>query len=115
MIAAYESVKKEEIGIREAGRHCNVPHETHRRRVFGNVELYCKLGPSTVLTADEEKRLVKYILDMGEMGFGLSHDDLQIVAYKVAKKVGRPHPFQSEKTGCSWLNGFFKCHPLLNL
>ena len=64
-------------------------------------------GHQLFLTADEEKRLMKYILDMGEMGFGLTHDDLQIVAYKMAEKVRRPQPFQSEKAGRSWLNSFF--------
>lgn len=49
-----------------------MPYETLRRRVNGSVEEGCRPGPSTVLTDDEEDQLERYLIQMSEMGFGLS-------------------------------------------
>ena len=101
-------------GLREAARLYGVPHET-LRRVLGVVEMGCKPGPSTILTKDEEERLDRYIVDMADMGFGLSRDDIRFTAYKIAEKCGRPHPFQNEIAGRAWLDGYLKRNPKLTL
>ena len=101
-------------GLREAARLYGVPHETLRRRVLGVVEMGCKPGPSTILTKDEEG-LARYIVDMADMGFGLSRDDIRFTAYKIAEKCGRPHPFQNEIAGRAWLDGYLKRNPKLTL
>ena len=115
MSKAVEYVKEGGGGLREAARLYGVPHETLRRRVIGLVKHGCKPGPCTVLTKNEELRLARYIVEMAEMGFGLSRDDIRSTAYKLAEACGKAHPFRDEMAGRAWLDGFFKRHPTLTL
>ena len=56
MAAAYQAVLDGK-GLRETSRLYNVPVETLRRRVNGSVDLGCKPGPATILTAEQEDHL----------------------------------------------------------
>ena len=71
-------------GLREASRLYNVLVETLRRRVTGVVEIVCRPGPHTILTESEEQRLAVYIVDMAEMGFGLTKEDVLCLAFEIA-------------------------------
>ena len=113
MRKAVEYVQEGGGGLRKAARLYGVPHETLRRRVSGQVEEGCRPGPCTILTKSEELRLAKYVVDMADMGFGLSCNDIRSAAYKVAEACGKPHPFHDEMAGRAWLDGFFKGIPIL--
>ena len=115
MSRAVRYVMEGKGGLREAATLHRVHHETLRRRTMGVVEEGCKPGPCTVLTKDEEQRLARYIVDMADMGFGLSRDDIRSTAYKIAEACGRAHPFHNEMAGVPWLDGFFRRHPNLTL
>ena len=54
MAAALSEVQNGTKGLREAARAYNVPVETLRRRVTGQVSLDSRSGPSTTLTKEEE-------------------------------------------------------------
>ena len=112
MAAAVRSVR-EGMGLRESARLYNVPIETLRRRVIGSVDLDCKSGPPTVLTKDEEDMLARYLVEMADMGFGLSPEDVRYTAFRIAEASGRPHPFQSGIAGYAWMDGFRVRHPRL--
>ena len=43
---------------------------------------------------------------MADMGFGLSPDTVRHLAYRIAEKSGRKHPFHDESAGRAWLDGF---------
>ena len=73
------------FGLRAAARQCNVPAETLRRRVVGAVGVDCKPGPPTVLTPEEVVKLVNYIIDISDMGFGLTRQDVMRIAYEIWK------------------------------
>ena len=73
MEAAVQSVQ-EGKGLREASRLYNVPVETLRQRVTGKVELDCRPGPPTVLTQEEEGEIVRYLIQMADMGYGLTKE-----------------------------------------
>ena len=92
MCAAVQSVHNGK-GLREASRLYNVPVETLRRQTTGKVELDCKPGPSTVLTKEEEDRLNTYLIQMAEMGFGLTSEDVMQMAYVIVDKSRQTHPF----------------------
>ena len=52
-----------------------------RRRVNGSVALGCKPGPSTILSDEEEHILCKYIIELGDMGYGLMKQDVQWLVF----------------------------------
>ena len=87
MKSAVKAVEKGN-GLREAARMLNVPVETLRRRVAGEVPIQCRPGPKPILTADEETAISKYCVRMAEMGFDLTRDDLLRVGFLVAEKSG---------------------------
>ena len=105
MLLAVEKVKNG-FGLREAARQYNVPVETLRRRVTGTVSTDCKPGPSTVLTSEEETRLTQFLIEISDMGFGLSREDVMKTAFSIVSQAGRAHPFQNGAAGRSWFDAF---------
>ncbi len=114
MVEAVECVASGK-GLREAARLYNVPVETLRRRVNGTVMLDCRPGPATVFTKEEEDQLVKYLIDMADMGYGLSRELVMRIAYIIAEKSRKKHPFTGESAGRSWFEGFRKRNPMLTI
>ena len=110
MEAATKSVVDDGMGLRQAARVYNVPVETLRRRVNGTVPLGCHPGPHTVLSEEEELSMVEYIINMADMGFGLTREDVMQLAYTIAEKTGKQHPFQNGLAGRSWFEGFRARH-----
>ena len=52
---------------------------------------------------------------MVEMGFGLSREDVMCLAFVIAEKSGKKHPFHDGMAGRGWFDGFRTCHPHLTL
>ena len=113
MATAVEKVQKQELSLREASRMYNVPLETLRRRVTGTVALGCRPGPKTVLTDEEETRLATYLIEMSDMGYGLTREGVMGLAYSIVEKAKRPHPFQNGSAGRAWFEGFLRRNPIL--
>lgn len=82
MEAAVESVKGGK-GLREASRLYNVPIE---RWVTGMVEMDCRPGPATVLTKSEEDEIVHYLIQMADMGYGLTREAVVHMVYLYVEK-----------------------------
>ena len=115
MVAATNSVLYDNKGVREAARLHNVPFETLRRRIKGSVRAGCKPGPGTILTEEEEDQFASYLVQMSEMGFGLSRDTVMHLAYNIVVKAQRKHPFKDGKAGRAWFDGFRRRHPKLTI
>ena len=64
------------LSVRGAAKRFNVPVETLRRRVTGSVEMNCRPGPRPVFSKREEEKLSNYCIQMADMGFGLSKEDI---------------------------------------
>ena len=114
MAAAVECVIKENNGLRQTARLYNIPVETLRRHVNAPVG---NSGPGTVFTEEEEEQLVEYFISMADMGFGLSRELIMNMAFTIAERFQRKHPFNLEKrtAGRSWFEGFMKRHPKLTI
>jgi len=115
MQAAVRSVNEDDLHVREASRLYNVPFESLRRRVNRTAEVDCRPGPSTVLTEEEEEQLATYIVKMADMGFGLCPDTVKGLVLRIVEKSGQEHPFQDEKAGRAWFDGFRRWHPRLTI
>ena len=61
-----------------------------------------KPGPSSVLTAMEEAKLVDYAVHMCEIGYGHTKEQLLEVVKSIIDKDGQPNPFQHGKPGRKW-------------
>ena len=71
----------------------------------------CKPGPHTVLLEEEEDKLTKYLVKMADLGYGLRHDTVMQMAFNIADKNHRKHPFQHKTAGRAWFEGFLCLHP----
>ena len=114
MKAAVQSVADGQ-GLREASRLYNVPVETLRRRVTGKVDIDSRPGPPTVLTPSEEQEIVRYLILMADMGYGLTREAVMHMVYVIVEKFQRAHPFANEKAGRWWFQGFKSRHPNLTI
>ena len=65
-----------------------------------------KPGPGTVLTTKEEQKLFQYILDMCDMGYGLTVEDARAVAFQIAEASGRKHPSVKKKLVVTGMQDF---------
>ena len=83
--------------------------------MHSSVKAGCKPGPKTVLTDEEEDLLARYLIQMSEMGFGLSRNTFMHLVYNIAEKSKRSHPFKHDKAGRSWFDGFRRRHPHLTI
>uniref|UniRef100_A0A1X7TMN9 HTH psq-type domain-containing protein n=1 Tax=Amphimedon queenslandica TaxID=400682 RepID=A0A1X7TMN9_AMPQE len=108
MHAAVISVTEEGKGLRESARLYNVPVETLRRRTNGTVHVDCKPGPATVLSKEEEDKLCEYLIMMADMGYGLTRETVMHLAFVIAEKFNKKHPFTGDSAGRSWFEWFSK-------
>lgn len=115
MEQAVSSVRDEGKGLREASRLYDVPVETLRRRVNGLVEMDCRPGPATVLLKEEEDQIYRYLLEMCDMGFGLNRETVMRIAFVIAEKTHKKHPFTGETAGRAWFEGFCRRYPNLTI
>ena len=58
---------------------------------------------------------MNYIIEMADMGFILSHQDVVCLAFQLAEKSGMSHPFKDNSAGRRWFNGFCGWHLNLTL
>ena len=96
MRAAVDSVLHDN---REAARLYNIPVETLRRHVNGSVEVGARPGPATILTDEEEDMLAKYLVEMADMGYGLTRETVMELAFTIVQKSERKNPFRGGKAG----------------
>ena len=58
---------------------------------------------------------MNYIIEMADMGFGLSRQDVMCLAFQLAEKSGMSHPFKDNSAGRRWFNEFYGWHLNLTL
>ena len=88
-----------------------IPRATLYRRLSAGAT--ARVGHETVLTAEEEARLVHHLKVMSRIGLGLAKHNIVDVVRELV--VGRPNPFGSHGPGRKWLVGFLNRHRDLSL
>ncbi|KAF2893026.1 hypothetical protein ILUMI_13150 [Ignelater luminosus] len=100
--------------IREASKKYAVPRSTLQDRLHGRVpEKPRRMGPDTILSTEEEKKLVDWIISMRKCGFSIKKDDLLDTVHAIIKGDGRKNPFKNGRPGNKWYHLFLKRNPLL--
>ena len=115
MQAAVDSILHNNRGLREqAARLYNIPVEALRRHVNGSVEVGARPGPATILMDEEEDMLVKYLVEIADVGYGLTRKTVMELAFAIVQKREK-NPFRGGKAGRAWFEGFQRRHPQLFL
>ena len=102
----------EGTSMRQAAARYGIPYSTFRELCYG-VSRSRKRGVQSVLTMEEERELVKYILAMCNQGLGLSPLDLKLKVAEITRS--RSPPFKDGIPGDGWYRWFQKRHPELTL
>ena len=79
------------------------------------MSLDCRPGPPTIPTSEEEAHLVEYCVAMADMGFGLTREGVMAMAFAIADRTGRDHPFKEGHAGMGWYEGFMARQAMLHL
>lgn len=122
MKRAIEAVQNKTIGYMKAAREFHVPQTTLEDYVRNKKQISCidklisqKSGRKPTLSAEFEKQLVQYCIQMDERFYGLTLADVKSLAFQLADLNKIPHPFNVEKrsAGAKWLKLFLQRHPHL--
>ncbi|XP_039296637.1 tigger transposable element-derived protein 1-like [Nilaparvata lugens] len=104
-VEAARKVTIEKFTVYKASKVTGVPYNTFKRFINDNNDLLHvnvpKLGRPFALPVDLEQKILKYILDMQELGFGLTVLQVRKLAYQLAEIVNRQHMFNEEKKSAS--------------
>ena len=68
-------------------------------------------APKTVLSEDEEKTLVQWLMELSHRGFGWTKDDVRDMVKTILDTRGAKTVFRDSQPGEDWMQSFFKRHP----
>lgn len=115
LLNALKAIREEKLCIREASRKFNVPKTTLQDRLSGRIkEGPRKMGPTTVLTTDEEKELVQWLCEIAKCGFPRKKVDLLDTVQNIIVKAKRCTPFKNNRPGERWYRSFLRRHKELS-
>ena len=97
------------MAIKKASKLYNIPRTTLRHKK--NNQHSKPMGAPTVLTAEEEGRIVQWIIDLGKMGFPVTKEQLLFSVSKLITATGRVTHFKDGKPGRFWYEAFMRRHP----
>ena len=112
---ALSAMKDGSLSLRQASSTFGIPKSTLALYKSGKSQIGIKPGQVPILSADEEKALVEYVLHMSRIGYGRTKEQLQDIVHEILKKDGRPNPFKNDRPGDKWWKLFVKRHPMLSL
>ena len=109
---------KQGSSIRKAGRDYNIPESTLRDKLK-NVDPVnlVPLGRKATFTPHQEQELVKHIIKLAKLFYGVTPLSLRKIAYDFAVRNGIKNVFNQEKqlAGKDWLYLFLKRNPQISL
>ncbi|XP_072387396.1 mblk-1-related factor 1-like [Diabrotica undecimpunctata] len=97
---SYRTAEKK-YGIPKSTVEFKLKHPEHKNT----------LGPSPILTCEEENTLVRWIQETASKGFPKKANDLKSSVQKFLIENPRLNNFKDNRPGDGWLKGFLKRHP----
>lgn len=110
MSKALADVKKGIPAAVAAKKH-GVPRSTLRHKRDGKSPLVCPMGPSTILTKEEEFTLVDWIIKLSERHFPVSKEQLLDTVQKITNSTTRAKTFMKNRPSDKWFRLFLNRHP----
>lgn len=108
---AIEEVKAGKLSINKASQVYSIPKGTLVNKLKSDDPFLRKMGPPSVLSQEEEKRLKDWILDKAKLGFPMHEEDLKDAVQKVLNDSKRTTIFNNNRPGKKWVELFLKRHP----
>ncbi|XP_022177727.1 uncharacterized protein LOC111038801 [Myzus persicae] len=111
-----EAIKAVDNGIskKAAAKQFGVARSTLQFRIKHRDKETFSCGPSSVLSVEEEKSLVKWLLDCSKKGFPRRREDLQQSVKLFLDDQGRSSPFTNNLPGITWYKAFLKRNPIIS-
>lgn len=93
-----------------AEKHC-VPNTTLQRKISNSDSIYCKKGPSSVITPDTEKKIANWVVEMFYRKFPVTKARFldEIEKYVIESELETP--FKNNRPGRQWYEAFLRRHP----
>ncbi|CAH1993567.1 unnamed protein product [Acanthoscelides obtectus] len=73
---AVEFIRQSKLNISQASKKYGIPKSTLSNKLRGKVPAVRKMGPTTILTMEEEANLEKWILSKAMLGFPMHPDEV---------------------------------------
>ena len=115
MAKAIQLVNEGSCSIYQAAKMCKVPRSTLDDKVKGKVPLKRKMGPPSILTAEEERNLVIWILELSRRGWPITKEQLLENVQCLIRELKRTNTFINDKPGRKWYDSFMKRNPRLSI
>ncbi|KAG5891603.1 hypothetical protein JTB14_032546 [Gonioctena quinquepunctata] len=113
MNAALEAVARG-IPVATSAKIHSIPRVTLMYKSSGRLPTECRMGPSTVLTTNEEDLLEKWILSLAKVHHPVNKEQLLDSVSLIVQESKRPNPFANSRPGRKWYDSFIKRHPNLS-
>ena len=114
-MSTINDIRENKLTFREAEATYRIPRSTLHDYATGKVEFGCRPGPSSILTAAEEQKIVDYAVEMSKIGYGLTREKILEMVKKMLDKDGRPNAFKGNLPGRKWWKLFMQRHPQLSV
>lgn len=110
LINAVYTIKNKDKSLNQVNKDTGIPKSTLSNKVNNKVPILRKMGPNTILSLNEEDKIVKWILAKAKVGFPVHPENIKDSIQKVLKSFPRKNPFNDDRPGKKWLNSFLNRH-----
>ena len=104
-----ELVKSKQMSLNGASKAFGIPYATLGDKFRGRRPMQPAL--KMVLSEDEEKKLVQWLIELSHRGFGQTIDDVEDMVMSILDARGAKTAFKDNRPGKDWMQAFFKRHP----
>lgn len=111
LVDAVAAIVKKEKTLNQVHKETGIPKSTLSTKANNKVPIGRKMGPLTVLTEYEERKVVNWILSKAKVGFPVHPENVKDSIQTVLKESRRKNPFNNDRPGFTWFNLFIKRHP----
>lgn len=102
------------LSKKAASKKYNIPRSTLQFRLSSKFSK-SSMGPSPILTDNEEQLLVKWIIECSRKGFPQRKLDVQLSVKEFLTVDERENPFKDNMPGDGWFRAFLRRHPELSI
>lgn len=108
LLVAINTVNNKEMFLNKASQLYNIPKSTLSNKINKKVPLSRQLGPKTVLSREEETRIVNWISSTAKVGFPVHPEEVKDSVQAVLNVCERPNPVTDNRPGPKWFELFLK-------